>query len=128
MELTNEEKAKLKENCLAIRDYLTDLVKDYPTGISLEVKFYRRKDNHNMGISVRKYNYNDNKIEVRGFIGGLGIYFDDVDDDSCYRTTAWKYTDYGLELLPQWASIKAKFIALLAEEKQEREQLLSFTV
>ena len=73
--LTNEEVVKLKDNCIAIKNYLENLVKDYPTDISINVKFYDRdKSYHENGIYIRRYNTDDGlKTKISGSSGALSI-------------------------------------------------------
>lgn len=124
MTLTKEQKAKLKENCIAIRDYLKDLVKDCDTDIDLGVDFQRKKDGHPMNISVRK---SGNMITVSGFIGGLYIQFDG-DECDYNRTLAWRYEEYGIELLTQWQPIKSRFNNLLKEEIATKKGIMEFVL
>ena len=134
--LTPQEKEQLKANCLAIKEFLIDLVKDCTADTTISVDFFNETEHRRLGISVRKRvaftsldgkKYGDS-YDVFGYIGGLSIRFEENSDDSCYHAVAWKYTDYGIELIKQRQSIKAQFIRKLESDRATRQAIATFKV
>ena len=129
--LTNNEKTALKNNCKAIYKYLVDLIKDYPVDISINVKFYdRNKSYHENAIYLRKYKHgNDWKIRVAGSSGCLGIILDEetekISGSSAY---AWESvgTNYGIELMAQWQTIKSKILTDYKNLMEDRKTIREF--
>lgn len=116
MEITAEEKEQLKKNSLAIKDFLIDLIKDYPTTINITVKFGER-------CSITVDNYSKEK-EVYGYIGGLRITF--IDDKEVANSKPWTYCDYGIQLLTNWQSIKYQMKEEVERYKAQRAAIMNF--
>jgi len=133
--LTPQEKEQLKANCLAIKEFLIDLVKDCTADTTISVDFFNETEHRQLGISARKRaaftRFDGEKFgesyEVYGYIGGLSIRFEENSDDSSH-SIAWKQTDYGIELIKQRQSIKAQFIRKLESDRATRQAIATFKV
>ena len=121
---TEATKAKMKENIIAIRDYLTNLVKDYDETIDLKYEFCDRTD-HSMTICVEKKKSGD--VRVYGRTGGLSCTFYEG-EESYGNKYAWDAFEYPFEILERWNRIKAHFRDELENAKSTRKNILNFKV
>lgn len=110
--LSEKEKKELLQHVKAIKDYCTDLVKDFDTEIRLVSKWsYHDSIWGTQKRSIEIYK-GTKDTTISGECGGLHINFDKISD--------YELTEYCLSLIDFWKDIKQELLVQFEQAKKTR--------